>query len=70
MNKERARLDVANAANELIIVALRERIFELEGLLKKFRPCDENGDGWDFIYDEGSEHLGEAVLEALKEPKP
>ncbi len=30
MNKERARLDVANAANELIIVSLRERIVELE----------------------------------------
>jgi hypothetical protein len=30
MSKERARLDVANAANELIIVALRERIAELE----------------------------------------
>ena len=33
MNKERARLDVANAANELIIVALRERIVELEDLV-------------------------------------
>ena len=30
MNKERARLDVANAANELIIVSLRERIVEIE----------------------------------------
>ena len=42
------------------------RISELENLLKKFRPCDEGGNGWDFIYNEGSEYLGEAVLEALK----
>ena len=37
MNKERARLDVANAANELIIVALRERITDLETCLIKIR---------------------------------
>ena len=30
MSKERARLDVANAANEMIIAALRERNAELE----------------------------------------
>ena len=30
MSKERARLDMANSANELIITALRERIVELE----------------------------------------
>ena len=46
-----------------------KRIVELENLLKKFRPRDEDGDGWDFIYDEGSEYLGEAVLKALKDPK-
>ena len=44
-----------------------KRIAELEDLLKKFRPRDEDGDGWDFIYNEGSEYLGEAVLKALKE---
>jgi hypothetical protein len=44
-----------------------KRIIELENLLKKFRPMDENGDGWDFVYNEGSEYLGEAVLKALKE---
>jgi hypothetical protein len=43
-----------------------KRIVELENLLKKFRPMDENGDGWDFVYNEGSEYLGAAVLEALK----
>jgi hypothetical protein len=43
-----------------------KRIVELESLLKKFRPMDENGDGWDFVYNEGSEYLGAAVLEALK----
>jgi hypothetical protein len=43
-----------------------KRIVELESLLKKFRPMDENGDGWDFVYNEGSEYLGAAVLEALR----
>jgi hypothetical protein len=37
MNKERARIDVANAANELIIVALRERIVELEKELAGYK---------------------------------
>ena len=42
-------------------------LIELENVLKKFRPLDEDGNGWDFIYSEGSEYLGEAVLKALKE---
>jgi hypothetical protein len=50
-----------------IIHNLEERIVELENLLKEFRPRNEDGDGWDFVYDEGSEYLGEAVLKALKE---
>jgi hypothetical protein len=44
-----------------------ERIVELESVLKEFRPRNEDGDGWDFVYNEGSEYLGEAVLKALKE---
>jgi hypothetical protein len=53
-----------------LVIEMVKRIVELEDLLKKFRPRDEDGDGWDFIYDEGSEYLGEAVLKALKESKP
>ena len=53
--------------NSAVIVALEARIAELEELLKKFRPLYEDGNGWDFQYNEGSEYLGEAVIEALKE---
>jgi hypothetical protein len=42
MSKERARLDVANAVNELIIVALRERIAELERELHKGKAKIKN----------------------------
>jgi hypothetical protein len=42
---------------------------ELETLLKNFMPMDEYGGGGDFEYNEGSEYLGEAVVEALKESK-
>ena len=54
-------------ASSLRSVADIERIAELEAVLKKFRPIEEDGSGWDFQYNEGSEYLGEAVLEALKD---
>ena len=47
--------------------AQSERIAELESLLKKFKPMDEDGHGGDFVYNEDSTHLGESVMKALKE---
>ena len=44
-----------------------ERIAELEKVLENFLPMDDEGGGWDFQYNAGSEHLGQAVIEALKE---
>ena len=41
MSKERARLDVANAANELIIAALKEVIAELEKENKLLKRVEE-----------------------------
>ena len=54
--------------NDLMLIqTLTKRIAELEALLKKFLPMDEEGGGWDFQYNEGSEYLGKAVMEVLKE---
>ena len=47
--------------------ANRARIAELESLLKKFKPMDEDGHGGDFVYNEDSTHLGDSVMKALKE---
>jgi hypothetical protein len=59
MSKERARLDEANAANELIIVALRERIVELEKQIEfKIKECQELASS-----------CNRWKSEALKEPK-
>ncbi len=38
-------------------------------LLEKFLPMDEDGNGWDFQYNEGSEHFGEEVVELLKKAR-
>ena len=34
-------------------------------LLERFLPMDGDGNGWDFVYDEGSEHMGEDVIALL-----
>tara|TARA_R110000787_G_scaffold124191_1_gene235226 strand:- start:30 stop:392 length:363 start_codon:yes stop_codon:yes gene_type:complete len=47
--------------------SLIERIAELEKVLENFLPMDDEGGGWNFQYNAGSEHLGRAVIEALKE---
>ena len=44
-----------------------ERIAELEKVLENFLPMDDEGGGWDFQYNAGSEHLGQAVIEVLQE---
>jgi hypothetical protein len=66
LNPETLKWSYCNPAFSLRSLADVKRIVELESLLKKFRPMDENGDGWDFVYNEGSEYLGAAVLEALR----
>ena len=38
---------------------------EMYRLLEKFIPCDEDGNG-EFIYNDGSEYLGEAVNKLLE----
>jgi hypothetical protein len=63
MSKERARLDVANAANELIIVALRERIVELEKALDKIIDRAQQVDSWESF----PESWIDEAYEALKE---
>ena len=35
-------------------------------LLQKFLPMDEDGNGWDFQYNEGSEELGVEVVKLLE----
>lgn len=34
-------------------------------LLEKFLPMDEDGNGWDFQYNEGSEEMGQDVINLL-----
>lgn len=34
-------------------------------LLQKFLPMDEDGNGWDFQYNEGSEEMGQDVINLL-----
>lgn len=59
---------------ELAVIAInaydanQERIAELESLLQKFIPCDEDGNG-QFLYSEGSEYLGELVNKTLEQSK-
>ncbi len=38
-------------------------------LLQKFLPMDEDGNGWDFQYNEGSEELGEEVIKLLSKAR-
>lgn len=38
-------------------------------LLEKFLPMDGDGNGWDFVYDEGSEHMGEEVIALLSKAR-
>ena len=38
-------------------------------LLEKFLPMDGDGNGWDFVYDEGSEHMGEEVISMLSKAR-
>jgi len=54
--------DIANA--HLIAAAP-----DMYNLLQKFLPMDEDGNGWDFQYNEGSEHLGKEVINLLKKAR-
>jgi hypothetical protein len=46
-------------------LVLNKRIAELKEVLRNFLPMDEDGNG-EFKYNDGSEHLGEEVLDALR----
>lgn len=48
------------------LIAAAPAMYEL---LKKFLPRDEDGNGWDFVYDEGSEYLGEEVVSMLNKAR-
>ena len=52
-------------ANALLIVAAPA----MYKLLEKFLPMDGDGNGWDFVYDEGSEHMGEEVIALLSKAR-
>ena len=54
MSKERARLDMAHKADELIIIALRKQVKELEYVLKWVKKdllirAEEDNDGFKVV---------------------
>ena len=70
-NRDWDKFDVDLVHTDAIInirsLADVERIAELEKVLENFLPMDDEGGGWDFQYNAGSEHLGQAVIEVLQE---
>ena len=61
---EFTRLDdgTSNGFDNAHLIAAAPDMYKL---LQKFLPMDEDGNGWDFQYIEGSEHLGEQVVKLL-----
>ena len=55
-------VDVVDKEADAHLIAAAPDMYKL---LQQFLPRDEDGNGWDFIYDEGSEGMGEEVIKLL-----